>query len=95
VRHEPRRSKPYKANYGLSNSVVPGPLLSITAGLKDLMTKGFKNGVTYDKKTGAQTFTFQGWDNAAYNYNGNGVPNYLESTKHMDATKRAPTANDY
>lgn len=59
------------------------------------MTKGFKGGVTFDKKTGAQTFTFQGRNKAARNYNGGGVPNYLESTEHMDATKRKPTANDY
>jgi RHS repeat-associated protein len=87
--------KPYKANYGLSNQAVPGPLLSITAGLKDLMTKGFKDGVTYDKKTGTQTFTFQGWMQAGKNYNGNGVPNYTESLEKMEATKRTSTANDY
>ncbi|MFC4230253.1 RHS repeat-associated core domain-containing protein [Parasediminibacterium paludis] len=87
--------KPYKANYGLSKGTVPRPLLSITAGLKDLLTKGFKGGVTYDSMTGTQTFTFQGWLQAGKNYNGNGVPNYLESLQHMESTKRAPTANDY
>jgi RHS repeat-associated protein len=87
--------KPYKTNYGLTKGTVPGPLLSITAGLKDLMTKGFKGGVTYDSKTGAQTFTFQGWQMAGKNYNGGGVPNYLESTQHMDSTKRSPNAADY
>lgn len=87
--------KPYKANYGLSSGVVPGPLLSLTAGLKDLMTKGFRGGVTYDKKTGQQTFTFQGWLQAGKNYNGDGVPNYKESLQRMEATKRTPTANDY
>ena len=60
----------YKGHYGLSKGVVPDPVTSINAGIKDLATKGFKGGVSYDPKTDKQSFKFKGWDNAVNSING-------------------------
>jgi hypothetical protein len=43
---------------------------------KQNKTKGFKGGITYDKNTGTQTCTFQGWADAVSNYNGGGTAGY-------------------
>jgi RHS repeat-associated protein len=80
--------KPYKENYGLLKGEIPGPALSINAGIKDLATKGFKGGVTYNKTTGSQTFTFQGWQKATMNYNGGGVSNYNAYNIFLNAKKK-------
>jgi RHS repeat-associated protein len=68
--------KPYKEHYGLEYGVVPDVKTSISAGIRDLATKGFKGGVTYDPSTGMKTFTFQGWESAVKNYNGPGAAKY-------------------
>ena len=66
----------FKSNYGLSKGVVPDVKTSIDGGIKVLATKGFKGGITYDKATGTQTYSFQGWDKAISNYNGGGTAGY-------------------
>ncbi|MGA6119280.1 hypothetical protein [Sphingobacterium anhuiense] len=90
---------PYKANYGLSKGVVPGPVSSINAGIKDLATKGFKGGVGYNSKTNQMSFKFQGWDKAINNYNGGGAAkygqDYLKSVKDMIRNSVKPTSQNY
>ncbi len=66
----------FKTGYNLEKGVTPDVKTSINAGIDILATKGFRGGITYDTKTGAQTFTFQGWDKAATNYNGPGAVKY-------------------
>ena len=73
----------FKANYGLTKGVEPSTGQSISAGIKVLATKGFKGGVTYDSKTGASTFTFQGWNSAIKSYNGGGTAGYQSSVLKM------------
>ncbi|WP_343318268.1 DUF6443 domain-containing protein [Sphingobacterium multivorum] len=90
---------PYKANYGLSKGVVPGPVTSINAGIKDLATKGFKGGVGYNSKTDQMSFKFQGWDKAINNYNGGGAAkygqDYLKSIKDMIRSSVKPNPQNY
>jgi RHS repeat-associated protein len=88
-----------KADYGLQKGVTPDVQTSIGAGIDLLATKGFKGGITYDAKTGTQTFTFQGWDKAAANYNGGGAAKYGQdygsSILQMVNDSKKPTPADY
>lgn len=88
-----------KADYGLTKGVTPDVKTSISAGIDLLATKGFKGGITYDAKTGAQTFTYQGWNKAAANYNGGGATKYGQdyggSVKQMVDNSKKPTPADY
>ncbi len=90
---------PYKANYGLSKGTVPDPVTSISAGIKDLGTKGFKGGISYDSKNGKMSFHFQGWDKAIQNYNGGGAgkygQNYFEAIRKMIEKAKTSTPNNY
>lgn len=72
-----------KATYGLTKGVTPNVSESLSAGIKLLATKGFAGGVTYNKKTGASTYTFQGWSKAVGNYNGEGTAGYKENVLRM------------
>jgi RHS repeat-associated protein len=65
-----------KTNYGLEKGVTPTVKESVDAGIGILASKGFKGGVTYDKTTGQQTYTFQGWDAATNKYNAGGAAKY-------------------
>jgi RHS repeat-associated protein len=65
-----------KSEYGLTKGVAPTASESVNAGIKILASKGFKGGITYDKSTGAQTYTFQGWNKAVESYNGGGAAKY-------------------
>lgn len=65
-----------KSNYGLEKGVTPSVSESVSAGIGILTSKGFKGGVTYDKATGQQSYTFQGWNTAVTNYNGGGAAKY-------------------
>ena len=73
-----------KSKLGLTED---GPELSVSNslyyGIRILASKGFKGGVTYDKKTGDKTYTFQGWDEATKSFNGGGNEKYLDSVKKM------------
>ncbi|MGF7231142.1 hypothetical protein, partial [Arachidicoccus sp.] len=93
---------PYKANYGLNDHTVPDPVTSINAGIKDLATKGFKGGISYDPKTDKMTFTFKGWDNAINTINGvNGSgaakygQNYSGSVQSMIQNSNKPDPSNY
>ena len=85
----------FKSDYGLSKGVTPDVGTSLNAGMKILATKGFKGGITYDSKTGAQTYTFQGWDKAVSNYNGGGVANYGTSVTNMVNNAQTPKPENY
>jgi|GEM_PF-1793665 len=87
--------KSFKSHYGLSKGKTPDVKTSIEAGIKILATKGFKGGITYDAKTGAQTYNFQGWNQAVDQYNGNGVDNYGTSVINMYNNARPATPTDY
>jgi hypothetical protein len=65
------------------------------AGIGLLATKGFRGGVTYNKETGARTFTFQGWESAVDAYNGNGVSGYKDSVLKMMTNSLEPTPENY
>jgi RHS repeat-associated protein len=65
-----------KSVYGLEKGVTPTVKESVNAGIEMLASKGFKGGVTYDKTTGQQTYTFQGWGAATTKYNGPGAAKY-------------------
>jgi RHS repeat-associated protein len=88
-----------KASYGLEKGVTPDLKTSVTAGIDMLAVKGFRGGITYDHKTGAKTFKFQGWDNAASNYNGGGAAkygqNYGGSIKQMVENAKKPNPSNY
>ncbi|WP_299884301.1 RHS repeat-associated core domain-containing protein [uncultured Lacinutrix sp.] len=83
----------FKANYGLTKGTEPSTGQSITAGIRVLATKGFKGGVTYDKSTGAKTFTFQGWNSAIKSYNGGGTAGYQGSVLKMISDSKPRTSN--
>ena len=68
---------------------------SLYYGIRFLATKGFKGGVTYDKKTGTSTYTFQGWENATKYYNWPGVKKYQEYIKTMIDNSKTPALTDY
>jgi len=72
-----------KNTYGLTKGVTPSVSKSLNAGIRILATKGFRNGIDYDKKTGATTFTFQGWPSAVEAYNGSGAKGYKENVLRM------------
>lgn len=86
---------PYKSNYGLSKGVVPDVATSVNAGIKDLATKGFKGGITYDGKTDTRTFNFQGWKSAVNNYNGGGTAGYQSSVMKMYSNALPPKPVNY
>jgi hypothetical protein len=65
-----------KTVYGLEKGGTPTVKESVGAGINMLASKGFKGGVTYDNTTGQKSYTFQGWDAAATNYNGGGTVKY-------------------
>jgi len=89
----------FKGNYGLEKGVTPDAKTSIKAGIDILATKGFKGGITYDSKTGTQTFTFQGWDKAVSNYNGGGAAkygqNYSNAVSTMVTNSQTPKPANY
>ncbi len=86
---------PYKSAYGLTKGETMDVNRSLYLGIRFLATKGFRGGITYDKKTGEKTYTFQGWFNAAGNYNGGGVKGYQGYVEEMFNNSRTPTSNDY
>jgi RHS repeat-associated protein len=85
----------FKSEYGLSKGVAPDVKTSIDAGIKILATKGFKGGITYDKATGAQTYTFQGWEKAINNYNGGGTAGYGAAVTTMINGAQTPKPENY
>ena len=85
----------FKSEYGLSKGVTPDAKTSIDAGIKILSIKGFKGGITYDKTTGTQTYTFQGWDKAVSNYNGGGVAGYGTAVTTMVSNAQEPKPENY
>lgn len=85
----------FKSEYGLSKGVTPDVKTSIDAGINILTTKGFKGGVPYDKATGTQTYTFQGWDKAVSNYNGGGVAGYGAAVTTMVSNAQEPKPENY
>jgi len=85
-----------KTKYGLEKEKsVSSKSESVIKGIRRLGTKGFKGGVTYDKKTGKSTYTFQGWGSATNSYNGGGVPNYQEHVEQMVNESKTFTTSDY
>ena len=83
-----------KRNYGLQKGKGADLITSINTGIKMLAGKGFNKGITYDKATGKQTYTFQGWKSALKSYNGNGVKNYDDKVTNMaDLAKAAQPSN--
>ncbi len=85
----------YKTAYGLTKGETVDENRSLYYGIRFLATKGFKGGVTYDKKTGASTYTFQGWENATKYYNWPGVKKYQEYIKTMIDNSKTPALTDY
>ena len=85
----------FKASYGLTKGTTPDTRTSINAGIRTLATKGFKGGVTYDSKTGAQTYNFQGWSSAVKAYNGGGTRSYQGNVLRMYNNSQKPTASNY
>jgi len=89
----------FKGNYGLEKGVSPDAKTSISAGIDILATKGFKGGITFDAKTGAQTFTFKGWNSAIGNYNGGGAAkhgqDYSGSVNTMITNSQKPKPENY
>jgi RHS repeat-associated protein len=85
----------FKGSYGLTKGVTPDAKTSISAGIRTMATKGFKGGVTYNTKTGAQTYTFQGWSNAVNAYNGGGTAGYQTNVTRMYNNSQKPTASNY
>jgi RHS repeat-associated protein len=89
----------FKGNYGLEKGVSPDAKTSISAGIDILATKGFKGGITFDAKTGAQTFTFKGWNSAIGNYNGGGAAkhgqDYSGSVNTMVTNSQKPKPENY
>jgi RHS repeat-associated protein len=67
---------PNKASLGLTKGVTPDVKTSINAGISLLASKGFKGGISYNKKTGQTTYQFLGWNNAVKNYNASGAAKY-------------------
>ncbi|WPO78020.1 RHS repeat-associated core domain-containing protein [Flavobacterium sp. KACC 22761] len=65
----------YKAAYGLTKNEYVDTNRSLYLGIRFLATKGFRDGIDYDTKTGNKTYNFKGWFRAAGNYNGWGVEN--------------------
>jgi len=87
--------KPFKTKYGLSKSEKLDVNRSLYLGIRFLATKGFRNGVTYDKKTGKKTYKFQGWFNAAGNYNGGGIEGYQGYVEEMFNFSITPVPDNY
>lgn len=79
------------AKYGLSHYQVPGPKLSIFAGIRELGTKGFAG-----QKT---NYSFVGWYQAVENYNGGGAASkglkYSPLIKTMVDNAVAPAPGNY
>lgn len=84
-----------KEKYGLTKGGATEATKSLFAGVRVLATKGFKGGITYDGKTGASTYTFQGWDSAVGAYNGGGVAGYKDNVLKMKNSAVTPTASNY
>jgi RHS repeat-associated protein len=88
-----------KSNYGLTKGTTPDMKTSLNVGIDMLAGKGFKGGVTYDPKTGAKSFTFQGWGAAVSNYNGGGAAKYGQdysgSVKTMVDNSKKPVPANY
>jgi RHS repeat-associated protein len=87
--------KPFKTKYGLSKTESLNVNRSLYLGIRFLATKGFRSGVTYDKKTGAKTYTFQGWNTATGNYNGGGVEGYQGYVETMVDDSKKTTPSDH
>ena len=85
----------FKTNYSLEKGRTPSVTNSLYSGIRILGTKGFKGGVSYDKKSGQSTYTFQGWDCATKSYNGGGVRNYQENVKKMVDESKKPNSSNY
>ena len=64
------KGKKMKLAYGLQKNVEPDLKTSVGIGIKILASKGFRDGITYDKATGISTYNFKGWEQAKDNYNG-------------------------
>ncbi|KFF11062.1 hypothetical protein IW15_18065 [Chryseobacterium soli] len=85
-----------KSKYGLKFGEGASVTNSLFAGTRILGTKGFKDGITYDSKTGKSTFTFKGWLNAVGAYNSTaGTPGYKQGVQTMQQNSKKPTPNDY
>lgn len=84
-----------KSKYGLAKGETISETNSLYAGVRILATKGFKGGISYDKKTGTTTFTFQGWESAVGAYNGGGVKKYKEYVLEMIKNALTPTPENY
>jgi soluble lytic murein transglycosylase-like protein len=84
-----------KSNYGIKKGESTSVSNSLYAGIRILASKGFKGGVTYDKKTGKSTFTFKGWESAVKAYNGGGTKDYDKNVRTMINNSKKPTKNDY
>jgi hypothetical protein len=84
-----------KSKYGLTKGESTSTTNSLYGGIRLLATKGFKGGVSYDKKTGLSTYTFQGWNKAIGSYNGGGVKNYQENVTKMQDNATTPDCTDY
>jgi RHS repeat-associated protein len=89
----------FKGNYGLSKGTTPDIATSVGTGIMELATKGFKGGVSYDSKTDATTYKFQGWNSAISNYNGGGAAkygqNYAASIQAIVLAAVPAVASDY
>ncbi|MCL9807719.1 RHS repeat-associated core domain-containing protein, partial [Flavobacterium amniphilum] len=85
----------YKNAYNLYEANLMNKNNSLYFGIRFLATKGFRKGVTYDRKTGKKTFTFQGWSKAAGNYNGGGIEGYQEFIEDMINNSFSPTPDNY
>ncbi len=85
----------YKAAYGLNKSEKVDVNRSLYLGIRFLASKGFKNGVDYDSKTGETIYKFQDWDSATKYYNYPGVKKYELYIKTMIVNSKTPTSSSY
>ncbi|MBP6757552.1 MAG: RHS repeat-associated core domain-containing protein, partial [Bacteroidia bacterium] len=88
-------SDKYKLKYGLTKGTKVGTNNSLYYGIRFLATKGFKGGIKYNSSTGKKTYKFQGWFNAAGNYNGGGEENYQWYIEEMYKNAEKPTPSNY
>jgi RHS repeat-associated protein len=85
----------FKSKYSLTKGEQPNVSNSLYGGIRILATKGFKGGITYDKKTGTSTYTFKGWETAVKNYNGGGNANYKDNVIKMQKNARQAKSTDF
>jgi hypothetical protein len=84
-----------KEKYGIKKGEALNETNSLYVGLRVLATKGFKDGISYESKTGITTYTFQGWESAVGAYNGGGVAKYKEFVLEMIKNASTPTSSNY